>query len=355
MSRLRENIASAFKKGGQETIKKTSQHQKSVSRLSELQLSPKSHTDSMDRRMGCKSLPMMTLDVMQDGVKETIRKEEQTECLATNKPISATDVLRSANLRAFPHENWSPEQMQDQEQLQEFDGKLKRAISSSALNAENHETDSDSAEASRPAISSIGAGLKELIDALEKERLRLPKIKTGIEASISTSPRDSGRVKRIAERLQLVNLKVDETANPSDLQNNGQVYPEMTARVITASCNRIEAKCIKSAEVARVHDRQGQTARKKTLQRQVLRVRRSGKQSRRAKDSNIQQNLNEDKKCMKKLRKKKTASTGNEIEGLNLESIWRLVEKLEGIRSPSAVARQTPARHMRGQHCEEGA
>lgn len=357
MSRLRENIASAFKKGGQETIKKTSQHQKIVSRLSELQLSPKSHTDSMDRRMGCKSLPMMTQDVMQESVKETIRKEEQTECFATNKPISATDVLRSANFRerACPPENWRPELMQDQEQLQEFDGKLHRAISSSALNGENHETDSVTAEASRPAISSIRARLKELIDALEKERLRLPKIKTGIEASISTSPRDSGRVKRIAERLQLVNLKVDETATPRDLQNNGQVYPEMTARVITASCNKIEAKCIKSAEVAHVHDRQEQTTRKKTLQRQVLRVRRSGKQSRRAKDSNIQQNLNEDKKCTKKLRKKKTASTENEIEGLNLESIWRLVEKLEGVRSPSAVASQTPARHMRGQHCEEGA
>ena len=357
MSRLRENITSAVKKGGQETIKKTSQHQNPVSRLSELQLPPKSHTDGMDSRMGCKSLPMMTLDVMQDGVKETIRKGDQTECLATNKSISATDVLRSANSRerACPRENWSPEQMQDQEQLQEFDGKQNHAISSSALNGENHETDSDSAEASRPATSSIRARLKELIDALEKERLRLPKIKTGIEASSSTSPRDSGRVKRIAERLQLLKLTMDETATPSDLQNNGQVYPEMTARVITASCNKIEAKCIKSAEEARVHDTQGQTARKKTLQRQVLRVRRSGKQSRRAKDSNIQQNLNEDKKCTKKLRKKKTASTGNEIEGLNLESIWRLVEKLEGVRSPSAVVSQTPARHMRGQHCEEGA
>lgn len=354
-SRLCENIASAFKKGGQETLKKISQHHKSVSRSSE-QLSPESHTDSMDRRMGCKSLPKMTLDVTRDGMKETIHKEEQTECLATNRPISATEVLRSANFREkpCPHENWSPELTQDQVQLQEFDGKLNHAISSSSFNGENRKTDNDSAEASRPAISSIRARLKELIDALEKERLKLPKIKTGSEASISTSPRDSGRVKRIAERQQLVNLKVDETATPSDLHNNGQVYPEITARVISASCNKIEAKCTKSAEVAHVHDRQGQATRKKTLQRQVLRVRRSGKQSRRAKDSNIQQNLNEDKKCAKKLRKKKTTSTRNEIEGLNLESIWCLVEKLEGIRS-SSVASRTPARHLRVQHCEEGA
>jgi hypothetical protein len=44
---------------------------------------------------------------------------------------------------------------------------------------------------------------KDFIDALERERLRLPKIKTDA-GSLLVSPRDSGCVKRIAEGVQSI-------------------------------------------------------------------------------------------------------------------------------------------------------
>lgn len=54
--------------------------------------------------------------------------------------------------------------------------------------------------------ASVRARWEELTDALEKERLGLPKIRTGSSsdaaAMLSTSPRDSGCVKRIAQQVK---------------------------------------------------------------------------------------------------------------------------------------------------------
>jgi hypothetical protein len=73
-------------------------------------------------------------------------------------------------------------------------------------------------------MSSVRASSDELTDALEKERLVLPKIKTGngdMGALLPTSPRDSGCVKRIAEQGKYFGVKKLSTQMPYrvDFQN----------------------------------------------------------------------------------------------------------------------------------------
>jgi hypothetical protein len=66
-------------------------------------------------------------------------------------------------------------------------------------------------------ISPVRALSDELTDALEKERLVLPKIKTGngdMGALLTTSPRDSGCVKRIAEQGKYFGVKKLSTQMP---------------------------------------------------------------------------------------------------------------------------------------------
>lgn len=73
-------------------------------------------------------------------------------------------------------------------------------------------------------MSSVRVSSDKLTDALEKERLVLPKIKTGngdIGAPLTTSPRDSGCVKRIAEQGKYFGVKKLSTQMPYrvDFQN----------------------------------------------------------------------------------------------------------------------------------------
>ncbi len=76
----------------------------------------------------------------------------------------------------------------------------------------------------RLIIPSVRASSDELTDALEKERLVLPKIKTGngdMGALLTSSPRDSGCVKRIAEQGKYFGVKKLSTQMPYrvDFQN----------------------------------------------------------------------------------------------------------------------------------------
>ncbi len=77
-------------------------------------------------------------------------------------------------------------------------------------------------------ISTVRASSDELTDALEKERLVLPKIKTGngdMGALLTTSPRDSGCVKRIAEQGKYFGVKKLSTQMPYrvDFQNGNLI------------------------------------------------------------------------------------------------------------------------------------
>lgn len=69
--------------------------------------------------------------------------------------------------------------------------------------------------------------LQEIFDALEKERLELPKIRTDCRNKIgattrTNSPRDSGGVKRIAEQLKM-GSKQDKSKEENDVVEGGTI------------------------------------------------------------------------------------------------------------------------------------
>lgn len=69
--------------------------------------------------------------------------------------------------------------------------------------------------------------LQEIFDALEKERLELPKIRTDCRNKVgvttrTNSPRDSGGVKRIAEQLKM-GSKQDKAKEENDVVEGGTI------------------------------------------------------------------------------------------------------------------------------------
>lgn len=89
----------------------------------------------------------------------------------------------------------------------------------------------------------LRARWEELIDALEKERLGLPKIKTGgRKAGVRTnSPRDSGCVKRIAEQMKSLRAakldKVGKNQKEKDI-----ALDDSTVRKGRSYWNKVEQK-----------------------------------------------------------------------------------------------------------------
>ena len=139
--------------------------------------------------------------------------------LTASKPVVTLDLLRNAIFGACQAEIDPIDPIVPcPESRLELDTELSLAVSASfeapAI------TDLDQ-EAERPVNSSVRARWKELIDALDKERKRLPKIRTETGTPLFTSPRDSGCVKRIARQVKAMEYFKLEDVSSNCLKDIG--------------------------------------------------------------------------------------------------------------------------------------
>lgn len=196
----------------------------------------------------------------------------------------------------------------------------------------------------KPLLSSLRERWEELIDALEKERLRLPKIRTETGNAILSSPRDSGCVKRITERLKSLECHFSpENLMQNSLQGRSDdpfANKFAVASELTTSCVESVPSCTDTDRGRIPTQRLLQSNRKGALQVQTKLTKRHWKLSQSTKNHDIRQRSG---KSTVNPRKFRTLAPQSEIESLDLESLWCLVREsddhVQTAHPPSAAVR----------------
>lgn len=198
--------------------------------------------------------------------------------------------------------------------------------------------------AEKPLSSSLRERWEELIDALEKERQRLPKIKTEMGNVIVSSPRDSGCVKRITERLKSTEHFSPENMIPSGVQGRSDDPVEDNVGVaseLIKCCIENESKICTGTDRGTTPTQR--TNRKGVLHAQIKLTRRHWKEPQSTNNQDIQRRSGRSSGNPRKFITNKSPTPQSDIESFDLESFWCLVkeseEHVQTAHPPSAAVR----------------
>ncbi|KAG0627390.1 hypothetical protein M758_2G197400 [Ceratodon purpureus] len=200
--------------------------------------------------------------------------------------------------------------------------------------------------AEKPLLSSLRERWEELIDALEKERLGLPKIRTETGNVIVSSPRDSGGVNRMTERLKSMEHFSPENMIPDGLQGRSDDPFEDDHGVVSEfikGCVENEPNCKETDNGITPTQRPLQSDRKATLQVQIKQTRRHWKVPQSTKLHDIHRRSDKSIGNPRKFRTTKSPTPQIDLENFDLESFWCLVRESEDhvqtSHPPSATVR----------------